>query len=121
VTNNNTTEVGRLLRQYGVGNGISVREAGRRTGVSYETIAKMMRPGVPSRHTRPGNLDKLAAGLKIPRDLLERAMLIDRGHLQAAGPQPVADLLSAAQELSAADLAELYLGLAKILASRAAA
>lgn len=79
--NTHESELGRVLRKYGVGQSINMSEAERRTGISRQTIAKWMRPVSPEnaiRHTRV-TLDAVADGLGIPRGELHHASQVDQG------------------------------------------
>ena len=112
------SRVAALLRSYGVPTHLSVRQASRRCGVAPETISKIMRG--ETQLVRKSNLDKIAAGLGIPRDLLERESLADAGYLQAAGGSSLAEALAQIQGLSARDLATVQVEIGRMQQARAA-
>lgn len=102
------SRVAALLESYGVGTRISIRAAAKLTGLSHETISRLMRPTTDPRRIRTANLDKLANGLGIPRDLLEREMMHDWGYAQAAeGPDSEAEVLAMLRDFTPAELASL--------------
>jgi transcriptional regulator with XRE-family HTH domain len=113
------SRVAALLRAYGVPTDLSVREAARRCGVAPETINKIMRG--ETKMIRKSNLDKIANGLGIPPDLLERERLADVGYLQAAAGSNLAEALAQLQGLSAHDLATVQIEIGRMQQARAAA
>jgi transcriptional regulator with XRE-family HTH domain len=117
------SRIAALLRAYGVGvdGGMSIRQAAAKTGLSRETLSRLMRPiGTGSvRRIRKDNLDKIAGGLGIPRDLLEREMMADWGYAQAISSSTVAEVLSQIQGLSAPDLAALQIEIGRMQQAQA--
>jgi transcriptional regulator with XRE-family HTH domain len=104
------SRIAELLRSYGVGSAeLSIRQAAIKTGLSRETLSRMMRPlkEGETRRIRKANLDKIADGLGIPRDLLEREMMADWGYAQAVEGNDIAAILAQIRDFSLADLAEL--------------
>lgn len=110
------SRIGQLLRAYGVGDQMSIRQAAIKTGLSKETIARLMRPlGTgETRRIRRRNLDKLADGLGISRDLLERAMMADWGYVQSASDTDVAGVLAQVVDFSPTDLVKLQMEIARL-------
>lgn len=118
------SRVAQLLRAYGVRypderpapGTMSIREAAKRVGVSRETLARLMRPVeiFEPRRIRKANLDKIADGLGIPRDLLERENMADWGYAQAAEGSDVAAVLAQLVNLSQADLATLQMEIGRM-------
>ena len=99
-----------LLRSYGVGSPqMSIRQAAVKTGLSRETLSRLMRPLKPgeTRRIRKSNLDKIADGLGIPRDLLEREMMADWGYAQAVEDSDIAAVLAQIRDFSLSDLVAL--------------
>lgn len=113
------SRVAELLRSYGVTTRLSMRRAAQQCGVSPATISKLMRG--ETRRIRKSNLDTIAGGLGIPRDLLERASLADAGYLQAASGSSLAEALAQIQGLSAGDLATVQVEIGRMQQARAAA
>ena len=114
------SRIAHRLRAYGVGERFSIRDAAKRTGLSRETISRLMRPveHQETRRIRSENLDKIADGLGIPRDLLEREMMADWGYVQAVTDSDVAGVLSQITDFSPTDLARLISEIARIQESR---
>lgn len=113
------SRVAALLRSYGVLTHLSVRQAARDCGVAPETISKIMRG--ETKMIRKSNLDKIAKGLGIPLDLLERERLADAGYLQASAGSNLAEALAQLQGLSAHDLATVQVEIGRLQQARAAA
>jgi transcriptional regulator with XRE-family HTH domain len=113
------SRVAALLRSHGVPTRLSMRKAAKRCGVSPETISKLMRGD--TRRIRKSNLDKIADGLGIPRDLLERESMVDAGYIQAASGSTVAEVLAQIQGLSSHDLATIQIAIGRMQQARAAA
>lgn len=104
-----TSRIAELLRAYGVGETISIRAAATKIGLSRETLSRLMRPldAGETRRIHKTNLDKIADGLGIPRDLLEREMMSDWGYAQAVTGSDVAEVLSQIQGMTQNELAQL--------------
>ena len=113
------SKVAALLRTYGVTADLSVRQAAKRCGVSPTTMSKLMQG--ETRQIRRSNLDKIADGLGISRDLLERASLADAGFLQAASGSSLAEALTQIQGLSPGDLAAVQIEIGRLQQTRAVA
>lgn len=115
------SRIAELLRAYGVGSRMSIREAARQTGLSRETLSRLMRPieRGETRRIRKDNLDKIADGLRIPRDLLEREMMADWGYVQAVSHSDVAEVLSQIKDLSPTDLATLQIEIGRLQQAKA--
>lgn len=111
------SRVAALLRSHGVTTRLSMRRAARLCGVSPETISKLMRG--ETLRIRKSNLDKIAGGLGISRDLLERESLADAGYLQAASGSSLAEALAQIQGLSARDLATVQVEIGRLQQTRA--
>lgn len=113
------SRIAAVLRAYGVRrrddppspDTMSIRDAEKKTGVSRETIARLMRPleSNERRRIRADNLRKLAEGLGIPLDLLERENLADWGYVQAVEESDLATLQAQLRELSPEDLVKLQI------------
>ena len=106
-----------LLRSYGVGTPrMSIRQAAVKTGLSRETLSRLMRPLKPgeTRRIRKSNLDKIADGLGIPRDLLEREMMADWGYAQAVEDSDIAAVLAQIRDFSLSDLVALQQEITRI-------
>lgn len=109
------TEVARLLRRAGVGTYTSVREFARNCDVAHETVRRLLRQPKDGQARRPPTrrvLERLAAGLDIPLNVLEAAVLTDQGYEQAVtGVGGVESILAQLRDMSSADrrtvLAEL--------------
>jgi hypothetical protein len=101
------SQVAALLREYGVGERFSIRRAARECGLSQETMCRLMRPEGDARRIRKSNLDKIADGLGIPRDVLERAMLADWGYTQAVSGVDLKDVLGQVRTFTPAELIAL--------------
>lgn len=115
------SRVGELLRAYGVRSHMSVRDAARRCGVSHETVNRIMQPLGPdeTRAIRKSSLDKIATGLGIPRDLLQREMMADAGFdIRVVSDSSVAEALAQMQGLSARDLATIQIELGRMQLAR---
>jgi transcriptional regulator with XRE-family HTH domain len=112
------SRVATLLRSYGVGTRLSEREVARRCNLSPQSVSKIMDGGIA--RLRKSTLDKLADGLQIPRDLLERESLADAGYLQAATGSSLAEALAQIQGLSARDLATIQIEIGRMQQARAA-
>lgn len=111
------SRIANLLRSYGVGSkSMSIRQAALKTGLSRETLSRLMRPleTGETRRIRKDNLDKIADGLGIPRDLLEREMMADWGYSQAVNGSDIADVLAQLQGFSPADLAQLQMEISRM-------
>lgn len=110
------SRIGRLLRAYGVGERMSIRQAAIKTGLSKETIARLMRPldTGETRRIRRRNLDKLADGLGIRRELLEQAMMADWGYVQSASDTDVAGVLAQITDFTPSDLVTLQMEIARL-------
>lgn len=123
------SRIARLLHAYGVrrpgdpreDGTMSIREAAEKTGVSRETLGRLMRPLDPreTRRIRKVNLDKLADGLGIPRDVLEQENLADWGYVQAVEASTVANVLSQIHGLGDTDLTTLQMEISQLLRDRA--
>jgi transcriptional regulator with XRE-family HTH domain len=106
-----------LLHSYGVrrpgdpakAGTMSIRQAAEKVGVSRETLSRLMRPlkEGETRRIRRSNLDKIADGLGIPRDLLERENMADWGYAQAIEGSDIAAILAQIRDFSVSDLAAL--------------
>lgn len=114
------SRIAALLRKYGVGNTISIRAAATKIGISRETLSRLMRPldSGETRRIHKGNLDKIADGLGIPRDLLEREMLADWGWAQAVTGSDVAEVLSQIQGMTQVELAQLVTEIGRLQQSQ---
>lgn len=114
------SRIARVLRSYGVGERFSIRQAAVRTGLSRETLSRLMRPleSGETRKIRAENLDKIADGLGIPRDLLEREMMADWGYVQAATDSDVSGVLSQIYGWTQPDLVTLQLEIARLQQSK---
>lgn len=96
---------------------LSVRQAAKRCGVSPTTISKLMNG--ETRDIRKSNLDKIADGLGINRNVLERASLADAGYLQATSGSSLAEALAQLQGLSSHDLAAVQIEIGRLQQARA--
>jgi transcriptional regulator with XRE-family HTH domain len=112
------SRVAALLKRYGVGTRLSVRAAAGRCGVSPQTMNKVMLGEIT--RLRSGTIDKISRGLGIPRDLLERASLVDAGFLQIEGGSNLTEVLERLQGLSRHDLAEVQIAIGQMELARAA-
>lgn len=115
------SRIAHLLRAYGVGgDNMSIRQAARETGLSRETLSRLMRPleAKETRRIRSENLDKIADGLGIPRELLEREMMADWGYVQAATDSDVAGVLSQITDFPAGDLVRLQIEIGRMQQAR---
>ena len=111
------TRVAALLRYYGVGPGLrySGRKAAEMCGVSYETISRLMRPApARPRKMQRAIMEKIAAGLDIPVDLLDREMMADWGYKQTVTGSDIGDVLSQLVNFTPRELAELQMEIARM-------
>lgn len=110
------SRIARLLRAYGVGETMSIRQAAIRTGLSRETLSRLMRPleAAETRRIRSENLDKIADGLGIPREVLQREMMADWGYVQSVTDSDMNAVLAQIVDFSPRDLATLQMEIARL-------
>lgn len=105
------TRLAKLLRSYGVGTRMSVRKAATVTGVSRQTLINIMnaKPGDSAnmRQRRQASLRKIAVGLDIPFELIEREAMADWGLIKTASDETVQGVLGQLQGLAPEHLAIL--------------
>jgi transcriptional regulator with XRE-family HTH domain len=106
------SRVGALLRDRGVGTDLSVSEAHTLCGVSETTIRNLMRG--TTKTISEAVLAKIADGLGINRDLLQRARLIDLGYMQVESGSSVAEALEKIRGLSLRDRDTVLVELAQM-------
>lgn len=108
---NDRTRLAKLLRSYGVGTRMSVRKAATVTGVSRQTLINIMnaKPGDSAnmRQRRQASLRKIAAGLDIPFELIEREAMADWGLIKTVSDETVQGVLGQLQALAPEHLAML--------------
>lgn len=113
------SRMGALLRAYGVGGRISIRQAALLTGLSKETIARHLRRGDEApRLLREPNLVKLANGLGIPADVLKDAMMADINYVRAVSRTNVTAVLGQIAQLDPDELLELQTEIARMQRAR---
>ncbi len=115
---NERTRLANLLRSYGVGTRMSVRKAAVVTGVSRQTLINIMNaePGSSSnmRQARRASLRKIAEGLDIPFDMVEREAMADWGLIKTVSAETVNGVLAQLQELDPMELALLQSKIAEL-------
>lgn len=119
------SRIARLLQKHGVRlpddpvtpGTMSIREAAEKTGISAESLRQLVTmKSQRARRVRKATLDKIAAGLGVPRDVLERAALVDAGYIQAAEDDEVTAVLTQIRGLSLDDLSTVLIEAARLLA-----
>lgn len=110
------SRIARLLRAYGVGETMSIRQAAARTGLSRETLSRLMRPleAAETRRIRSENLDKIADGLGIPREVLQREMMADWGYVASVTDSDMNAVLSQIAHFTPMDLVRLQMEIARL-------
>lgn len=97
---------------------MSVREAARITGVSRQTLINVMKAQpndvITITEQRRNTLRKIADGLKIPWEIMERAAMIDHGLVKTASAANVAAVVDQLMGFDAGDLARLQAEISRI-------